>query len=139
MKGIFKHIPEGSDQRPAAVNGWEKLRRRLDLLEVKERTLLELYLEHNASYSRLAKLTGLNERYVARKLQRLLRCLQSEEYVSFVRHQRLFGPRTLEVAYDRYLLGMSVRSISRKRKISRYKVSKKIRCLEEWLNKKDEA
>ena len=136
MKDIFKHIPEGSDRRHAAVNGCEKLRLRVDLLEGNERTLLELYLEHNASYYRLAKLMGLSERYVSRKLQRLLRRLESEEYVSIVRHQRLFGPKTLEVAYDRYLLGMSVRSISKKRKLSRYMVSKKIRWLEEWLKKK---
>ena len=106
------------------------------MLEVKERTLLELYLEHNASYYRLAELTGLSDRYIARKLQRLLKRLESEEYISIVRHQRLFGPKTLEVAYDRYLLGMSVRSISKKRNLSRYRVSKKIRWLQEWLKKK---
>jgi len=137
MKELIKHISEGSDRRPAAVNGYEKLRMRLDLLEGKERTLLELYLEHSASYYRLAKLTGLSERYVARKVQRLLRCLESEEYISIVRHQKLFGTRTLEVAYDRYLLGMSVRSISKKRKISRYRVSKKIRVLKDWLQEKE--
>ena len=136
MKDIFKHMSEGSDRRPAAIDGYEKLRLRLDLLEGMERALLELYVEHNASYSRLAELTGMSERHVARKLQRLLKRLESEEYISIERHQRLFDPSTLEVAYDRYLLGMSVRSISKKRNLSRYMVGKKIRCLEEWLKKK---
>jgi DNA-binding transcriptional regulator LsrR (DeoR family) len=139
MKDIFKHMSEDSDRRPAAVSGYERLRLRLDWVEGMERTLLDLYLNHNASYSRLAELTGFSERYVARKLQRLLKCLQSEEYISIMRHQRLFDPTTLEVAYDRYLLGMSVRSISKKRNLSRYMVGKKIRCLEEWLNKKDKG
>jgi len=138
MKDIFKHIPEGSDRRPAAVNGYEKLRMRLDLLEGKERSMLELYLEHNASYSRLAELTGMSERYLARKVRRLLRRLLSEEYVSIVRHKKLFGTKTLEVAYDRYILGMSVRSISKKRNLSRYRVNNRIRWLQEWLNNNDE-
>jgi len=139
MKDIFKHIPKGSDHRPAAINGLEKLRMRLDLLEGKERTLLELYLDQHASYSRLAKLTGLSERHVALKLQRLLRRLQSEEYISILRHRSMFDPKTLEVAYDRYLLGMSIRSIAKKRNLSRYRVSKKIQWLQEWLNQKDEG
>ncbi len=137
MDEVIKHIEAGSDQRPAAIGGIEKLRLRLDLLEGMDRTLLELYLDHHASYYRLAELTGLSERYVARKLQGLLRRLQSEEYISILRHQSLFDSKTREIAYDRYLLGMSVRSIAKKRNLSRYRVTKTIRWLEEWLNEND--
>ncbi len=139
MKEINKHIPDGSDQRPAAISELEKLRLRLDLLEGMDRMLVELYLDRQASYYRLAELTGLSEKYVARKLKRLLRRLESEEYITILRHQSLFDPKTLEIAYDRYLLCMSVRSISKKRNLSRYRVSRKVRWLEEWLNKKDEG
>ena len=139
MKEINKHIPDGSDKRPAAIGELEKLRLRLDLLEGMDRMLVELYLDRQASYYRLAELTGLSEKYVARKLKRLLRRLESEEYITILRHQSLFDPKTLEIAYDRYLLCMSVRSISKKRNLSRYRVSRKVRWLEEWLNKKDEG
>ena len=133
MKRLPKDVQDGADCRAGAMREMELLRLRVDLLDGQERLLVDMYLNQNASYYRLAALTGMGEKYVARRVQSLLRCLQSEEYLSIVRHQRLFEPRTLEVAYDYFLLGMSVRAISRKRNMSRYRVSKKIRRLQNWL------
>jgi hypothetical protein len=139
MKKLPKDVPAGSDYRAEAVREMELLRLRVGLLEGQERLLLDMYLNQNASYYRLAALTGMGEKYVARRVQSLLRCLQSEEYLSILRHQRLFEPRALEVAYDYFLLGMSVRAISRKRNLSRYRVGKKIRRLQNWLEERQKA
>lgn len=136
MSKIINHISYGSDHRPAEISGLEKLQLRLDLLDGFERTLLELHINHSASYHRLSEITGKSQKYIARKLRSLIRRLQSEEYITILRHRGLFGPKILEIAYDRYLLGMSARSIAKKRNISRFKVGKKIRILKEWLREK---
>jgi transposase-like protein len=137
MSKIINHISYGSDHRPAEISGLEKLQLRLYLLDGFERTLLELHINHNASYHRLSEITGKSQKYIARKLRSLIRRLQSEEYITILRHQGLFGPKILEIAYDRYLLGMSARSIAKKRNISRFKVGKMIRILKEWLREKE--
>jgi len=139
MNRIMYPISDGADQRPAKIRGWEKLQLRLDWLNGFERTLLELYLNHSASYYRLSKVTGKSQKYIARKLCSLIRRLQSEEYVTILRHQQLFGAKTLEIAYDRYLLGMSARAIAKKRNLSRFKVGKIIRMLKEWLHDKESS
>ena len=111
----------------------------LELLELRDRVLVEAYIRHNVPVRLLALLSGRRRESVARQMKRLIGRVLAEEYITIVRNKDLFSRKELDVAYDYFLLGLGYRAIAVKRKLNKSATRKIIRTLrkaEEGIRKK---
>ena len=134
MSELLAELSSEHDHRQQRAEQFELLVLRLELLEPPDRRELELYLQHGVSFRQLSALCGASERTMARRLKRLIGRLLGGEYITFVRNRQQFSPRQLDVAYDRYLLGLSYRAIAAKRCIGVGCVRGAVKRLERWKN-----
>ncbi len=108
------------------------LKSRARILNGKDRALMKMYLEKGSSFSQIAKLAGVNEATIARRIHKLTRRLVNGEYISFVRNRRLFNQQERVIARDHYVMGLTQKQIAEKRNTSVYcvrKVQEKIQRL----------
>jgi len=123
------------DYRTLRVRQVDLLQQRMELLKKTDRLFLDLYLNHNLCFHRIAQLAHLPDRCVAKRITRLMQRLLSEEYISIIRNKNLFKRSELEVAYDRYLLGMGYRRIAIKRNLGLRTTQRILDQLHLWLSK----
>ena len=81
----------------------------------------------------MSLLTGKTQSSVARVVNRLAGRLLSDDYITVVRYKDSFTPKELAIAYDRFVLGLSVRSIALRRKLNKYQVYKTINYLRKQI------
>jgi DNA-binding MarR family transcriptional regulator len=93
--------------------------------------MMELYLIKGCSVRQLAGLTGMSRQRVTRWLERLTGRLMDDKYLNIYQDRESRSKLQMAIAYEHYLLGLSVRSIAEKLKVSRVTVGKTIRELEE--------
>ena len=104
----------------------EILRNRVGLLQGKDRLLMTIYLEKGISFRQMAKLIGVSEGKIARRIRNLSKRLVDSRYITCLRYREKFNNYQLEIARDYFLQGLSMRKIARKRQSSKYRISKTI-------------
>lgn len=98
------------------------LRRRLRLLDGKDRHLMTVYLENGCSVFQISQLTGQCQTSIARRIGRLKKQLLDGKYITCLRNREKFDKDQLIVAKDHFLAGLSIKEISLKRDQSCYQV-----------------
>jgi len=136
MLEIKSNTTSDYDHRKAWLRTMEQLQMRLALLKKEDRLLPRLYFYKGLSYRDLSQLFGLEERTVARRIKQITDRLMSDKYITVLRHKSQFSEIELEVAYDRYLLGLSYRKISDRHNLGGRPALGIIRKLDGWLRKK---
>ena len=106
------------------------LRGRIELLEGKDRAMMEMYLEQGNSLKQIAELLGVNATSLARRIRKLSDRLTRGTYLQCRRHEGLFSEAELSLAKDYFLRGVNMRRIARNRKMRYHKVREKIRRIE---------
>ena len=125
MKKIHANISEEAlEEKGCLRDQIDLLRGRLSLLDGQEKVLMTMRVENGNSFRQIARLLGVDETTVARKIHRLARRLIDGKYVSCVRNRSKFTKHQMEIAKDYFLTGLSVRKIARRRQWSRYRVRK---------------
>ncbi len=125
MKRAHGNVSEQALQaRALKRNQVELLRGRLNLLEGKEKVLMVMHVENGNSFRQIARLLGLNETTVARKIHRLGRRLVDSEYIGCLRNRDKLTKGQMAVAKDYFLKGLSKREIAQKKRWSRYRVGR---------------
>jgi predicted DNA-binding protein YlxM (UPF0122 family) len=112
----------------------ELLRSRAGLLSGKDRLLMTMYLENGNSFRQMARLAGVNEANIARRIRRLIERLTGTEYVMCLRNRREFTKTELLVAKDHFIRGWPLRKIAARRRCTFYqarKIIKKVQRLAE--------
>jgi hypothetical protein len=117
------------DRRQEWAGQVDVLLMRLELLELRDRVLVEAYIKHNVPVRLLALLSGRRRESVARQMKRLIGRVLAEEYITIVRNKDMFSRKELDVAYDCFLLGLGYRAIAVKRKLNMAATRKIIRTL----------
>jgi hypothetical protein len=100
----------------------EVLRARAHLLAGQDRVLLEMYLDHGNPFSQMARLAGVSTSSVARRVRRIIRRLMDETYAVCSGRQDYFSEHELALIKDRFVLGLSMACISRRRALSYHNV-----------------
>lgn len=120
----------------------ELLRRRICLLDDKGEALMELYLEAGSSYRRMARLTGVNEVTVARRIRAMTRRLVSGPYLDCLRTRRSLSEIEMSIAGAYYLKGLPIKKITAENGWSYYRIRRTIakinRLVAESLQQKHE-
>ena len=110
----------------------EMLYHRVELLSGKDKVLMTMYLKNGNTFAQMARLIGVNEATVGRRISKVTKRLIDGEYIACLRRREEFSKGELEIARKYFLCGMSIRKISEKQKLSYYKVHqvlKKIRSI----------
>jgi len=102
------------------------LRNRLNLLDGDDRALMKMYLEAGSSFRQMARLAGVNEVTVARRIRSTTRRLVNGQYLNCLRHRDKLTAMELSVAKDYYLKALPMRSISARRGWTYYRTQRTI-------------
>ena len=130
----LNHISPAFDHRQERAEQVEFLLMRMELLRPRDRVLLEAYLKGNVSIRQLSWLCGLSEQTVARQVGNLTSRLLGGDYITIMRYRGRFTGTELNVAYDKYLLGMGYRRIAVKRGISPARARALVKYLRHFIS-----
>ena len=132
MKRTHKQTPEyAGAANKAERNRIELLRRRIHLLDGMDRLLMTMHLENGNSFRQIARLVGMNEASIARRIKKITKRLADGEYIKCLRSRNRFTRQELAIAKDYFLSGMSIKKIVEKRGCTYYHIHKKIERIKE--------
>ena len=117
------------------------LRSRVELLAGKDRLLMTMYLKNGNSFRQMARLAGVNEANIARRIYKVTRRLIDGEYITCLRNRDKFTKTELTVAKDYFLQGLSIRKISEKHHWTFYRVRQTMKRVQKLveINNRDRA
>ena len=108
----------------------DALRNKSSVLGEEDRGLMKMYLDKGASLQQIARVAGLNEVTIARRIHSITRRLAEGAYLECVRHGDKLSSEELGIAAGYYLRGMPMRHIAAGGGISYHRVRKAVRRIE---------
>lgn len=111
-------------------NSIEVIRNRAELLDEPDKTLLITYLDNENSFRQIAKLIGVNEATVSRRIKKIIRRLENNTVKLTHKNIQTLDDSQRKIARDYFIKGISRRKISKKYHLPYYKVRKIIRIVE---------
>ena len=134
MKNIHKNI---SHKTLKAKNRYrdeiDLLSGRLNLLDGKDKVLMTMYLENGNSFRQIARLTGISDTSIARRINRLTKRLLDSRYIICLRNRDKLTREQMTIAKDYFLKGLSIRKIATKRHRSFYHVRETMKKIKSIL------
>ena len=123
MKRIHENIAEEIINLKDLHRGRiELLRSRLNLLSGTDKLLMTMYIQHGNSIRQIARIRGVSETSIARRIRTISKRLVDGPYIDCLRCREKLTYRQLAIAKDYYLVGLSIRRIATKRHWSYYRV-----------------
>lgn len=138
MKKIHKNIPQSSIKtRTEYRDRIDLLRSRVSLLTGKDKILMTMYLENGNSFRQMARLVGVNEASIARRIHKVTKRLMNGEYITCLRNRDKFSKNELDIAKDYFLTGLSMKKIAEKRDSTYYRVRKTLKKIQQLIKTAD--
>jgi DNA-directed RNA polymerase specialized sigma subunit len=109
----------------------ELLRNRVGLLKGRDRYLMEMYLENANTFRQMARVSGVNEANVARRIHKLVRRLLDGQYITCLRASTNLTDAEKEMARAYLVEGTPMRKIARRNGVSYYAVRTLIKKIQE--------
>ncbi len=106
------------------------LRSRLNLLNGKEKVLMTMYLENGNSFRQIARLTGVSDTSIARRINILTERLADGEYITCLRNRNRFTRSEMAIAKDYFLTVLSMKEIAAKQHWSYYHVRQTLKKIQ---------
>jgi predicted DNA-binding protein YlxM (UPF0122 family) len=106
------------------------LRCRAGLLTGKDGALVQMYLNGTGTLSQMARLAGVNEANVARRVHKLVRRLLDGQYITCLRSRDKFSDKQIEMARDYFVDGLTMREIADRHKATYYEVRKTMKKIQ---------
>jgi len=135
MKRTYENIPEQvravkSEHR----DQMEILRSRLDLLSGTDKVLMTMYLLNGNSFRQIARVRGVSETSVARKVHKIARRLTDGQYIQCLRNRAKLTSGQMAIAKDFFLTGLAMSRIAVKRSLSVHLVRKALRDIQDLID-----
>jgi predicted DNA-binding protein YlxM (UPF0122 family) len=106
------------------------LRSRAELLTGKDRLIMTMYLDNANTFRQLARLAGVNEVTLARRIYRITKRLLDGAYITCLYNREKLTGLEIKIARDYFLAGLAQRKIAAKRKCTRYQVLKALKKIQ---------
>lgn len=100
---------------------------RLDLLEGRTKVMMKMHFENGSSFRQIARLLGVSETSIARRIHRISGRLLDGKYITCLRNRNRLSPNQMSVAKDYFLRGLSQRMIAERKHWSLYRVGRILR------------
>ena len=123
------HGSNRQGSRAYFANATASLKLRAQMLSGKDRVLMQMYLEKGHTYGQMARLLGVDETTIARRIHRLTSRLLHGEYIRRLRSRRKLNRLQAAVASDYFLEGLSQKAIAQKREVTVYQVQRALERL----------
>jgi len=130
VESALQQTPQDKNRRAGEI---DLLRSRLNLLDGRDRVMMAMYAENGNSFRQIARLLGVNDSTIGRRIHRLRRTLLDSDYITCLRQRRKFTTHQMTIARDHFLLGMSQKRIAVKRRLSLYQVRNTIETIQQIL------
>jgi len=123
MKRVHENITNQTISIKDLCRGrMELLAGRLNLLSGTDKLLMTMYIQHGNSIRQIARIRGVSETRIARRIRAISKRLANGPYIDCLRCRGKLTSRQLAIAKDYYLMGLSIRRIAAKRHCSYYRV-----------------
>ena len=106
------------------------LRSRAALLTGKDKLLMTMYLDNANTFRQMARLAGVNEANIARRIHKIIKRLIDGEYITCLRNCEIFGNTEMAVAKQYFLLGWSIKKIANEQGCSYYRARKSLKKIQ---------
>ena len=114
-------------QQKAGTDKIDLIRNRAELLTGKDRTLVQMYLDNAGTFRQMARLAGVNEANVARRIHKLIKRLLDGQYITCLQYRDRLTQEQIEIARDYFVDGLSMREIAYRHEISYYAVRQAVK------------
>lgn len=134
MKKIHANIPQSSlTAKTTYRDRIDLLRSRVGLLAGKDRVLMTMYLNNGNTFYQMAKLAGVNEATIARRIHKITKRLIDGEYIMCLRNRDKFTKAEVYIAKDYFLVGLSMKKIAEKRHFSYYRIRETMKKIQRLI------
>jgi hypothetical protein len=139
MKRTHSNISESQAVGKLRQGGFDLVRQRIGLLDGKDKILMSMYYLDGCNFRRIARLLGVNECNVSRRIRKITTRLLAGQYIRCLRNRRFFSSADLWIAKDYYVGGWTIRQIAAERVCSLYEVRRAIERIETILGAVEKA
>jgi len=122
MKRINENIRGELALRQLNRDRIDLLRNRIQLLTGADRVLMTMYLENSNSFRQIAKLTGVSESTVGRRIHKITKRLMDGYFILCLRNRDRLSSIELKIAREFFVNALPMTKIAEKKKISYYSV-----------------
>ena len=126
----FQKVNPISREETEAADRVDLLRCRAGLLTGKDGALVQMYLNGSGTIGQMARLAGVNEANVARRIHKLVRRLLDGQYITCLRSRDKFTQEQIEIARDYFVDGLPMSEIAWRRDISYYSVRRTLKKIQ---------
>ncbi len=134
MQTIHKNIPQGTLKiKNKYRDRIDLLRGRVNLLTGKDKLLMTMYFKNDNSFRQMARLAGVNEANIARRIHKITKRLIDGEYITCLRNRDKFTRREMAIAKDYFLLGLSMKKVANKRRTTYYRVREILKKIQQLV------
>ncbi len=126
----FQKVNPGSREGTEAADRIDLLRCRAGLLTGKDGALVQMYLNGTGTLNQMARLAGVNEANVARRIHKLVRRLLDGQYITCLRSRDKFSDVQIEMARDYFVDGLPMMEIADRHETTYYEVRKTMKKIQ---------
>jgi predicted DNA-binding protein YlxM (UPF0122 family) len=126
----FQKVNRNSEEETETTDKIDLLRCRAGLLTGKDGALMQMYLNGTGTLNQMARLAGVNEANVARRIHKLVRRLLDGQYITCLRNRDKFSEEQIEIARDYFVDGLPMTEIADRHEITYYEVRKTMRQIQ---------
>ena len=128
---IHKNISQKSLQAKTEVHDRiDLLQSRIALLTGRDRLLMTMYMDNANTFRQMARLAGVNEANIARRIHKIIKRLIDGEYITCLRNREIFSNAEMIIAKQYFLLGWSIKKIANEQGCSYYHVRKSLKKIQ---------
>ena len=118
----FQKVNRRSKAEDVSADRIDLIRTRAELLRGKDRALVQMYLDNAGTFSQMARLAGVNEANVARRIHKLIKRLLDGQFITCLCMRDRLTQEQIEIARDYFVDGLSMREIADRHEVSYYSV-----------------
>ena len=106
------------------------LRSRIHLLTGRDRLLMTMYLERGNSIRQIARVAGIDDTMMARRIRKLTKRLLDGQYITCLRNRNKFTKAEMTIAKDYFLTGLSIKIIAAEHHLTYYHTRETVRRIQ---------
>jgi predicted DNA-binding protein YlxM (UPF0122 family) len=106
------------------------IRCRAELLTGRDRALVQMYLDNTGTFRQMARVAGVNEANVARRIHKIIRRLLDGQFITCLHYREKFTQEQIEMARDYFVDGLSMREIAYRHETSYYEVRRTMKQIQ---------
>jgi predicted DNA-binding protein YlxM (UPF0122 family) len=134
MKKVHENFPENRAKiKKEYRDRIDLLISRISLLDGKDKLLMTMYIDNGNSFRQMARLTGVNESNISRRIHIVTNRLMNGEYITCLRNREKFKKNELDIARDYFLEGQSITKIAEKYNTTYYSMRKTIKKIQLFI------